>query len=315
MSCTPTAPLAPSCPGRASTDPKRASIEPLRALNVARRSAVKAQQASWRQIQALLVNAPADLRDRYRDPPDAKLVATLANTRAEKLTSPDLTDVMYALRCLARRHRTLDEEITGLEERLQARAIKANPALMSIKGVGPGHRCPTVDHRRGQPRPAPHASLVGGPHLWAVAALGVGPHPGPARSWWGTSVSAPEAGTVPQLHGHPGAAPSRRSHRDVPTPSRSSSRLCWPTMTAPDTGRSRPTCTCPRTPCGPGCVGSPLEPSGCASRRPCGPTSATPCCPRSPRPGPCSVTPWWGWASRPAPTDADWASTPRRSRS
>lgn len=32
--------------GEASTDPKRASIEPLRALTVARRSAVKAQQAA-----------------------------------------------------------------------------------------------------------------------------------------------------------------------------------------------------------------------------------------------------------------------------
>lgn len=45
--------------GEATTDPKHASIEPLRALNVTRRSAVKAQQAAWRQIGALLVNAPA----------------------------------------------------------------------------------------------------------------------------------------------------------------------------------------------------------------------------------------------------------------
>ena len=38
------------------------------ALSVTRRSAVKAQQAARRQIGALLVNAPSQLRDRYRDP-------------------------------------------------------------------------------------------------------------------------------------------------------------------------------------------------------------------------------------------------------
>jgi hypothetical protein len=42
-----------------STEPKRASIEPLHALSVARRSAVKAQQATWRQIGALLIKCPS----------------------------------------------------------------------------------------------------------------------------------------------------------------------------------------------------------------------------------------------------------------
>ena len=122
--------------GEASTHPKRASIEPLRALNVARRSAVKAQQAAWRQIQALLVNAPADLRDQHRELSDAKLAATLANSRPDQLADPDIADVLYALRVLARRHRELTQEIATLEARMLARATTANPALMSIKGVG-----------------------------------------------------------------------------------------------------------------------------------------------------------------------------------
>lgn len=121
--------------GEASTDPKRASIEPLRALNVARRSAVKSRQAVWRQIQALLVNAPADLRGRYRALPDTGLTVTLANSRPAQLTDPDRGDVIYPLRILARRPRDLTEEIAGLEARRLARAIAANPALMSIKGV------------------------------------------------------------------------------------------------------------------------------------------------------------------------------------
>lgn len=123
--------------GEASTDPKRATIEPLRALNITRRSAVKAQQAARRQIDALLVNAPADLRDRHRDLSEAKLLATLAGSRPDQHADPDVADTMHALRSLARRHRDLDEEITELEQRMRDRATAANPALMAIKGVGP----------------------------------------------------------------------------------------------------------------------------------------------------------------------------------
>ncbi|MGL4176116.1 MAG: IS110 family transposase [Dermatophilaceae bacterium] len=123
--------------GEATTDPKHASIEPLRALTVARRSAVKAQQATWRQIGALLVNARAPLRDRYRDLPDAELVAALANTRRAAVADADDADTLFALRSLARRHHALAEEITELEQRMLARATAANPALLAVKGVGP----------------------------------------------------------------------------------------------------------------------------------------------------------------------------------
>jgi transposase len=122
--------------GEASTDPKHASIEPLRALNVTRRSAVKAQQAAARQIGALLVNAPAHLRDRYRELSEAKLVAALTATRPDQHGDPDLADTLHSLRSLARRHRALGEEITDIKARMRARAVAANPALMALKGVG-----------------------------------------------------------------------------------------------------------------------------------------------------------------------------------
>jgi transposase len=122
--------------GEATTDPKHASIEPLRALNVTRRSAVKAQQAAWRQIAALLVNAPARLRDRYRDLPDTKLIATLANTRPASVTDDGEADTLFALRSLARRHQALGQEITELETRMLTRATAMNPALLAIKGIG-----------------------------------------------------------------------------------------------------------------------------------------------------------------------------------
>lgn len=101
--------------GEAATDPKSASIEPLRALNVARRSAVKAQQVALRQIGAVLINAPAHLRDRYRDLSDAKLLAALGALRPEQHTDPGLADTLRSLRSLARRHRTLGEEVADIE--------------------------------------------------------------------------------------------------------------------------------------------------------------------------------------------------------
>lgn len=123
--------------GEATTAPKAASIEPLRALNISRRSAVKAQQAAWRQIGALLVNAPARLWDRYRHLPQAKLVDILAVTRPDQVHDADEADTLFSLRSLARRHRSLGEEITDLDAQMLARASRANPGLMAIKGVGP----------------------------------------------------------------------------------------------------------------------------------------------------------------------------------
>ena len=122
--------------GEATTEPKRASIEPLRALSIARRSALKAQQAAWRQIGVLLINASAALRDRYRDLPEARLVAALSNTRPTAITDSDQADTLYALRSLARRHRDLREEIEQLQERMRTRATAANPALLAIKASG-----------------------------------------------------------------------------------------------------------------------------------------------------------------------------------
>jgi len=138
--------------------PTAAASDSWAALNVARRSAVKAQQAAWRQIGALLVNAAPELRDHYRDLPDAKLVAALANTRPAQLAEAGRADTLFALRSLARRHARLGEEITEIEHRMLARATAANPALLAVKGVGPviGAQLETFGGR-----PAPSLIAVG----------------------------------------------------------------------------------------------------------------------------------------------------------
>lgn len=106
------------------------------ALSVTRRFAVKAQQAARRQIGALLGNAPSQLRDRYRDLPDAELIAALTSTRPDQVRGPGQADTLHALRSLGRRRRHLGEEIAELEQRMLTRATTANPALLAIKGVG-----------------------------------------------------------------------------------------------------------------------------------------------------------------------------------
>lgn len=145
--------------GEATTDPKHASIEPLRALTVARRSAVKAQQAAWRQIGSLLVNAPGDLRDRYRNLSEAQLVAAIAHVRPDRMNDTATADTMFALRSLARRYLALGEEIITLEQHMRARATATNPALMA-QGRRPRHRRAAADHGRRQPRPAAFVSII-----------------------------------------------------------------------------------------------------------------------------------------------------------
>lgn len=95
----------------------------------------RAQQAAWRQIRTLLVNAPARMRERCRGLPEAKLVVALTNSRADQVRDADEADTRHALRSLARRHRDLAQEVTGLEQRMLARATAAKSGLMAVKGV------------------------------------------------------------------------------------------------------------------------------------------------------------------------------------
>lgn len=174
--------------GEATTDPKRASIEPLRGLNIARRSALKAQQAAWRQIGSRLVNAPTHLRDRYRDLPEAKLVAALTSTRPEQLHDADDADLLFALRSLARRHRDLSAEITTLEQRMLSRATAANPGLLALKGVGPVVGAQLLITAGDNPDRLRSLGLVRRLVRHRAHPGQLGPHrPAPALSRWGPS--------------------------------------------------------------------------------------------------------------------------------
>jgi len=124
--------------GEATVVPKAGTgvVEMLRCLRVARSTAVKARTQAGNAIKALLVTAPAELREQLRGLPTAKLVHTAAAFTSAKPTTPTAA-AMLALRTLAARHQALSAEITTLDTELARLTAKAAPGLVALFGVGP----------------------------------------------------------------------------------------------------------------------------------------------------------------------------------
>jgi transposase len=125
--------------GRASGIPKARNgvCEAIRALRVARSSAVKARTQTINQIRTLIVAAPETVRERLRGLSARDLVDSLARSRP----AGDLADPAYAtriaLRRLARRHQALTAEITDADKDIRALVAQAAPDLLELPGVGP----------------------------------------------------------------------------------------------------------------------------------------------------------------------------------
>jgi transposase len=119
--------------------PKRRDgrIEAVRNLRVARRSAVDQRADAQRQIKALIVTAPDDLRERLRALPVRELIATCAGLRPDPADAASpATATKIALRSLARRHQRLSAEIADLDELLEPLVAAINPGLVAACGVG-----------------------------------------------------------------------------------------------------------------------------------------------------------------------------------
>ena len=124
--------------GTAVGQPKSAdgTVEMLRALRVARRSAVKACTQAANQLRALVFTAPEGLRAEVRGLSTAKLVATAARFRPGRCPGDPTAATKMAMRSIARRHRWLSEEVAELDEQLERLVAEAAPALVALKGVG-----------------------------------------------------------------------------------------------------------------------------------------------------------------------------------
>ena len=114
---------------RATATPKLGTgiVEAIRALHTTRAGAVKARTAAINELRALLITAPAELRDRMRGLTAVALVAACARLRPTGDHTEPHVAVRLALRSLARRHQTLTAEIADLDTQLRPLVERACP--------------------------------------------------------------------------------------------------------------------------------------------------------------------------------------------
>ena len=125
--------------GTAAGEPKGAdgAAESLRALRVARRSAVKAKTQAANQLHALLSTAPEELREGLRGLPTKHLAAKASRFRCGAGPVDPARATKLAMRSVARRHQALSGEIAELDAHIEALVEEAAPELVALEGVGP----------------------------------------------------------------------------------------------------------------------------------------------------------------------------------
>jgi transposase len=125
--------------GTASGEPKGAdgAAESLRALRIARRSAVKARTQAANQLHALLSTAPERLREDLRGLATKQIAEKASRFRCKAKLGDPTAATRFAMRSVARRYRALSEEIAELDAQIERLAREATPELMALDGVGP----------------------------------------------------------------------------------------------------------------------------------------------------------------------------------
>ena len=124
--------------GDASGPPKagEGTVEMIRALRVARSTALKARTQAANAMQALVVTAPDQLRQSLRGLSKIELVRTCARARPGKLAGTTAA-TKAALRSLAVRHEALEAEVKALDGEIGPLIATIAPELIAVFGVGP----------------------------------------------------------------------------------------------------------------------------------------------------------------------------------
>ena len=124
--------------GVADATPKsgEGEVEMIRMLKSAKDSAVKARTQAINQMKAMVVTAPAQLRENLNGLTAAALVTRCKSFRPGRLDGPTAA-ARYDLRSLARRYRQLGNEIQDLEAEIQRLTRTAAPDLADGFGIGP----------------------------------------------------------------------------------------------------------------------------------------------------------------------------------
>ena len=111
-------------------------VEAIRALRVVRRSAMQGRVKGLHQLRALCSTAPQDVRDQLRGLNRKDLLDLCARMRVSDAGTPT-TATKLALRELARRINTLENELGRLDAQLAPLVARACPELLELRGVGP----------------------------------------------------------------------------------------------------------------------------------------------------------------------------------
>ena len=152
--------------GVADAIPKsgQGEVEMIRMLKSTKDSAVKARTQAINQMKALVVTAPAELRETLDGLTATALAARCKSFRPGRLEDPTAA-AKYTLRSLACRYLQLDKEIRDLRAELERLTRTAAPALVSIFGVGPDTAAALLISAGGNPQrihsEAAFASLCG----------------------------------------------------------------------------------------------------------------------------------------------------------
>ena len=124
--------------GVADATPKsgKGEVEMIRMLKSAKDSAVKARTQAVNQMKALVVTAPAELRETLDGLTTSALVKRCRSFRPGRLNNPTAA-AKYALRSLACRYRQLSDEVRDLEAELERLTRSVAPTMVNTFGVGP----------------------------------------------------------------------------------------------------------------------------------------------------------------------------------
>jgi transposase len=123
--------------GQATAIPKTGddAVEMVRCLRVARATAIKARTQATNALRALLVTAPAELREQLRGLSAAQLASTAAHLRPGPIVTTTAATKL-ALRLLGQRYQALDAELAAVDAELDRLTAQAAPGLRQLCGVG-----------------------------------------------------------------------------------------------------------------------------------------------------------------------------------
>lgn len=110
----------------------------LQVLLTTRQAAVQAATDGQRQLHAMVVTAPEQVRARFRGASTRGIIATALKLRPAHYTSDvQVFTALTALKAIARRVQLLEDEAAGHEKAIRKIVSAWRPDLLALTGVGP----------------------------------------------------------------------------------------------------------------------------------------------------------------------------------